>query len=115
MKIVISATGRDIESNIDETFHRCLFFLIVDTETNSLKPLENEAREHPDEIGATVGQIVADKGIDAVITTNIGPRAFDALGQYGIKIYHAKGNINNAIQQLEQGKLSEITKATIFK
>jgi predicted Fe-Mo cluster-binding NifX family protein len=113
MKIVISATGRDKESNIDKTFHRCNFYLIIDTNSNSLKTLENTTRDRPSEIGATVGQIVADTGIDAVITTNIGPRAFEIFERYGIKIYQAKGKVNDAIQQLEKGKLSEITKATI--
>ena len=113
MKIVISATGRDKESSIYETFHRCNFYLIIDTKLNSLKTLENLARDRPSEIGATVGQIVADTGIDAVITTNIGPRAFEIFERYGIKIYQAKGKVNDAVQQLEKGKLSEITKATI--
>ena len=89
--------------------------MIVDTKTNSLKTLENASRERPSEIGATVGQIVANEGIDAVITTDIGPRAFEIFGQYGIKIYQAKGKVNDAIQQLEKGKLSEIIKATIPK
>ena len=40
MKIVISANGRDTNSNVNETFHRCPFFLIFDTKTNSIKILE---------------------------------------------------------------------------
>lgn len=115
MKIVISATGMNAESDIDATFHRCSFFLIIDTKTNSLKTLENTTRDRPSEIGATVGQIVANEGIDTVLTTNIGPRAFEIFGRYGIKIYQAKGKVNDAIQQLKEGKLSEITKATILK
>lgn len=115
MKIVISATGRDKESDIDETFHRCPFFLIIDTKTNKQKSLENPARDNPSEIGAMVGQIVANEGIDTVITNNIGPRAFEIFEQYGIKIYQAKGKINDAIKQLEKGKLSEIKEFTIPK
>ncbi len=115
MKVVISATGIDKESNIDATFHRCPFFLIIDTKTNSLRTFENTTRDRPSEIGATVGQIVANEGIDTVITTNIGPRAFEIFERYGIKIYQAKGKVNDAIQQLEKGKLLEITKATISK
>ena len=113
MKIVISATGKDNESNIDETFHRCPFFLIIDTKTNSQKALINTAKDSRREIGAMVGQIVANKGIDAVITINIGPRAFDIFETYGIKIYKAEGKIKNAIQQYTKEKLSEITKPTI--
>ncbi len=115
MKIVISSTGRDIESDIDTTFHRCSFFLIIDTKTNSLLSLENTTRDRPSEIGAIVGQIVANEGIDTVITTDIGPRAFEIFERYGIKIYQAKGKVNDAIRQLEAGKLPEITRATIQK
>jgi predicted Fe-Mo cluster-binding NifX family protein len=113
MKIVISATGKDIGSNIDARFGRAPFFLIVDTKTNEKKALVNITRDRPSEIGAAVGQIVANEGIDTVITTNIGPRAFEIFERYAIKIYQAKGKVNDAIRQLEKGKLSEITKATV--
>ncbi len=114
MNIVISANGRDTNSNINETFHRCPFFLIFDTKTNSIKILENTTRDRPSEIGATVGQIVANEGIDTVIASNIGPRAFEIFERYGIKIYQAEGKIKDAIQQLKKEKLSEITKPTIL-
>jgi predicted Fe-Mo cluster-binding NifX family protein len=114
MKICISSTGNTIEySNIDTTIHRCAFFLIVDKEINSLKAIFNTIRENPSEIGAMVGQIVANEGIDAVITENIGPRAFEIFKRYGIKVYQAKGKITDAIKQFEQGKLKEISKATV--
>ena len=82
---------------------------------DSQKILENTKRELPDEIGAFVGQIVADEGVDTVLTANIGPKAFGIFSQYGIKIYHAQGKISDAIQRFKEGKLSEITNATIFK
>jgi len=112
MKIVISATGRDIESNIHATFGRCSFFLVLDTKTKDVKALMNTTKDRPDKIGVTAGQIVADQGIDAVITAEIGPLAFEAFEKYGIKVYQAVGKINDAILQLEEGKLPEITKAT---
>lgn len=113
MKIAVGATGRDIESNIDATFGRSPFFLIVDTKTKDVKALVNTTRDRPDKVGVTVGQIVANEGIDAVIITDIGPRAFGAFEQYGIKMYQAEGKINDAIRQLEERRLSEITKATV--
>jgi predicted Fe-Mo cluster-binding NifX family protein len=112
MKIVISSTGRDIESNIDATFGRCSFYLVLDTKTKDVKALMNTAKDRPDIVGATAGQIVANEGIDAVITIDIGPKAFEAFKKYGIKMYRAEGKINDAVQQLEEGKLSEITKPT---
>ena len=115
MKIVISATGKDIESNIDATFGRALFFLIVDTKTKELKVIENKARDRPNGVGITAVNTVENEGIDAVITADIGPLAFEIFEQGGIKIYKAEGKINDAIRLFEEGKLSEITKATRSK
>ena len=112
MKIVISATGRDKESNIDATFGRAHFFLIVDTKTKKVKVIENKVRDRPNGVGITAVNTVEKEGIDAVITADIGPLAFETFEKSGVKIYKAEGRINDAIQLFEEGKLSEITKAT---
>ena len=112
MKIVISSTGTDRESNIDATFGRALFFLIIDTKTKKVKVIENKARDRPSGVGITAVNTVEKEGIDAVITADIGPLAFETFEQSGVKIYKAEGRINDAIQLFEEGKLSEITKAT---
>ncbi len=113
MKIAISATGRNIESNIDTTFGRAPFFLIVDTKTKEVKVIVNKVGDRPSGVGVTVGNILANEEIDAVITTDIGPFAFETFEQCGIRIYRGEGKINDAIQQFTEGKLSEITKATV--
>jgi predicted Fe-Mo cluster-binding NifX family protein len=112
MKIVISATGKNIDSNIDATFGRALFFLIVDTKTKKVKVIENKVRDRPNGVGITIVNTVESEGIDAVITNNIGPLAFETFEQSGVKIYKAEGKINDAIRLFEEGKLSEIKKAT---
>lgn len=113
MKIVISATGRDIESSIDATFGRAPFFLIIDTKTKEEKVIVNKVRDRPSGVGVAVDNIVLKEGIDAVITTDIGPFAFEIFEQCRIRTYQAEGKIKDAIQQLEEGRLSEITKATV--
>jgi len=115
MKIVISSTGRDIESNIDATFGRALFFLIMDTTTKEVKVIENKVRDRPNGVGITAVNTVEKEGIDAVITADIGPLAFEIFEQGGVKIYKAEGRINDAIRLFEEGKLSEINKATVPK
>jgi len=112
MKIAISATGKDTKSNIDATFGRAPFFLIVDTKTKELKVIENKARDRPNGVGITAANIVLNEDFYAVITADIGPLAFEIFEQGGIKIYKAEGKINDAIRLFEEGKLSEITKAT---
>ena len=115
MKVVISATGKDIESNINARFGRAPFFLIIDTKTNEEKVIDNTSRELESGVGVTVGNIVAREEVDAVIASDIGPLAFETFDQCGIKIYKANGKIKNAIQQFVEGKLPEIIKATVSK
>jgi len=82
MKIAISSTGKDIESNIDETFGRTLFFLSIDTSTKEVKVIENKVRDRTDGVGITAVNTVETEGIDAVITTDIGgPLAFKTFKQ----------------------------------
>jgi len=115
MKVVISATGKDVESNINARFGRAPFFLIIDTKTNEEKVIDNTSRELESGVGVTVGNIIAREEVDAVITSDIGPLAFETFEQCGIKIYQAKGKIKDAIRQFVGGKLPEIKKATISK
>jgi len=77
------------------------------------KLFENKTKNHPHEIGGTIGPLIAKEGIDTVITKDIGPRAFDIFKNNGIKIYQAEGIIENAVFLLKEGKLKELTKPTV--
>jgi len=114
MKIAISATGRGLDSTIYAKFERCRFFLILNIEKNSLLAFENKTKDRPREIGGTVGTLIAKEGIVyTIITSDIGPSAFDIFKRFGIKIYQAKGIVEEAVRRLKDGKLKEITKPTV--
>ena len=115
MIIVISSNGKDIDSNIYPKFERCPFFLIVDTKTKEEKVIVNKVRERSNEVGITVANIVLNEEIGAAITTDIGPLTFETFERCGIKVYRAKGKINDVIQQFEKGELPGIAKATVPK
>ena len=116
MKIAISTDGRDIGENKVVTFCGCGFFLIVDTKANSLIAVENKNKGIPSEVGGTAGQLVSNEGVDAVITSNIGPQALEIFDRYGIKVYHGEGKINDVIRKLErEGILPEITKDAVLR
>ena len=59
-------------------------------------------------IAWAIGHLISKVGVDAIITTDIGPRAFEIFKQHEIKIYRAEGLLEDAIKQLGLGKLSEI-------
>ncbi|MCK5321254.1 NifB/NifX family molybdenum-iron cluster-binding protein [Candidatus Pacearchaeota archaeon] len=115
MRIAISSTGKDLESEIDAKFGRCNYFLIVEIEdkkVKSVKAIENTAKAQMGGAGITAGEIVANEKVEAVITTNLGPRAFSIFNQFGIKIYQGQGKIKDLVQGFIDSKLTEMTNAT---
>jgi predicted Fe-Mo cluster-binding NifX family protein len=115
MKIAISSTGKTLESEIDARFGRCAYFLIVNVEDNKIKDfraIENTAKAQMGGAGITAGEIVAKQKPNAIITINLGPRAFSVFKQFGIKIYQGNGKIKEIVQKFIDGKLKEISNAT---
>ena len=117
MKIAISSTGKTLESDVDARFGRCQYFLIVEIdkkkkEIKNAKAIENTAKAQMGGAGITAGEIVANEKVDAVITTNLGPRAFSVFKQLKTKIYQGQGKIKNVVQDFIDDKLKELTDAT---
>ena len=115
MKIAISSTGNNLESEVDAKFGRCSYFLIIeikDKKVKDVKAIENTAKAQMGGAGITAGEIVANQKVDAIITVNLGPRAFSVFKQFGIKIYQGQGKIKDVVQDFVNNKLTEMTDAT---
>ena len=107
MKIAISSSGKDLESLIDPRFGRCPYFIIVDTDTLSYELLTNPTVGALHGAGIQAAQLIASKGVDAILTGNIGPNAFNALSELGIDVYtQASGKIKDAIEKFKRGEFS---------
>jgi len=114
MKIAISSTGNNLESEADARFGRCSYFLIVEIEKNKIKDfkaIENVAKEEMRGAGITAAETVANENVEAVIGTNLGPRAFLVFEQLKIKVYHGSGKIKKVITDFIDGKLQQLKSA----
>ncbi len=116
-KIAISSTGKTLESEVDARFGRCAYFLIVEIdekkkEIKNVKAIENTAAGQFGGAGITASQLVANEKVNAVITTNLGPKAFQVLNQLGIEIYQGQGKIKDVMERFIEGKLKKIEQAT---
>jgi predicted Fe-Mo cluster-binding NifX family protein len=108
MKIGITSTGENLEAEVDQRFGRCKYFIIVDMESMEFESLSNENIMASGGAGIQAAQTIANKGIDAVITGNVGPNAFQTLSAAGIKIFTGvSGTIKEAINKYKKGGLKE--------
>ena len=76
MKIGVTSTGEDLHANVDQRFGRCKYFLIVDAESMEFEVLSNENAMAFGGAGIQTAQTIANKGVEAFVTGNVGPNAF---------------------------------------
>ncbi len=115
MKIAITATGKDISNNLDPRFGRAKYFIVVDTDTN-----ESAAHDNTQNLNAAQGagiqttETVVGLGVEAVITGNVGPKAFRVLKAAGIKVYLCgEMTVAQAVRSFREGRLKETTAANV--
>ena len=111
MKICITSLGNNLKSKLDPRFGRCFYILVVDTETQEVKAIENEGTHAARGAGINTAQIVSDLGCPVVLTGNVGPNAFQVLKAAGIKIFTAESNQTGeeVLKSYNEGRLEEIT------
>jgi predicted Fe-Mo cluster-binding NifX family protein len=114
MKVAVSATGKDLNCQIDPRFGRCQYFIFIDPETMGFEVLENEGLMASGGAGVQAAQMVAQKGANTLITGNLGPNAASALSASGIKVYLVSGGtIKEVTEAFKVGTLQEASGATV--
>ncbi len=106
MKICITSEGNNLDANVDPRFGRCAWFIIYDTETSSFEALSNENASGMGGVGVQNGQLMAEKGVEVVLTGNLGPNAAGVLQQANIKtITGISGKVKDAVDAFKNGTL----------
>jgi len=114
MKIAMSATGPTLGAEIDPRFGRCQYFIIVDPETMQFEALENSSAMAGGGAGISTAQTIAGKGIEAVLTGNCGPNAYQVLSAAGIKVFTGiAGKVQDAIEGYKLGKFKASTQPNV--
>ena len=114
MKICLSATADNLEAQLDPRFGRCLYLIIVDTETMEFEAIPNAAAGSTGGAGIQAAQTIAGKGVRAVITGNVGPNAFGALSAASIEIITgASGTVREAIEKFKRGEFQRTGTPTV--
>ena len=113
MRIVIGAMGEKLNAEVSPIFGRCPVYLFVDTDTMEFEAVPNPAMSAAGGAGIQAAQFVVSKGVQAVLTGNVGPNAFNVLQASGIQTYPiSAGTVQQAVDAYKAGQLQPISGAT---
>jgi predicted Fe-Mo cluster-binding NifX family protein len=115
LRIAITTEGKELSSEIDLRFGRAKFLLVVDTESSDFVVHDNQLNLNAVQgAGIQTGQNIANLGVEAVITGNVGPNAFKTLNAAGVKIFLAeKQTVAKAVESFKAGNLKEVDNANV--
>ncbi|NOQ65718.1 MAG: dinitrogenase iron-molybdenum cofactor biosynthesis protein [Desulfobacterales bacterium] len=102
MKIVISSSGPDLDSAVDPRFGRAAFFLIINSDSGELiESIDNSAGQDAEQgAGIKAAALVAEKGVQAILTGRLGPKAMAVAEKANIKVVNdCNGTVRNAIDK----------------
>ena len=107
MKICVTSQGGNLDSLVDPRFGRCAYFIIYDTEKDSFESLSNPNISSPSGAGISSAQFVANKGVNAVLTGNVGPNSFGVFQASGIQVITGLAGltVKEAIDKFKKGQL----------
>lgn len=114
MKICVTSEGNTLDSKVDARFGRCRYFMIIDTDSLDFEAIENPSAQFSGGAGIQSGQLMAAKGVKAVLTGNVGPNAFQTLNAAGIKIYTGlAGTVKSVVEKYKKGDLKATENASV--
>jgi len=113
MKICITADGNNLEANVDPRFGRCAYFILYDTETDTFEAIPNTNATGMGGVGIQNATMMAEKGVEVILTDNLGPNAARVLQQADIKVVTGvTGKIKDAVENFKKGSLKASPTAT---
>jgi len=114
MRIAITATGADLEANVDPRFGRCPYFLFVETDDLSFEATENPNLTLGGGAGIQSAQLMAAKGVKHVLTGNCGPNAYQTLAAAGIAVVvGCGGTVADVVEQFKAGQLNATAEPSV--
>ncbi len=107
MKICITSCGKKLESNVESHFGRSPYFIIWDTDNNEFEALENPNITETSGVGIQSAQLILRKGVKAILTGQVGPKALAVLEAEKIKIITiTTGTVKEAIEKYKENDLA---------
>ena len=114
MKIAISATGLDLDAEVEPRFGRCQYFVIVDPQSMQFEALDNSNAMAAGGAGIATAQMIASKGVEVVLTGNCGPNAYQTLSAAGLQVITGvAGRIRDAVEAYKAGRFQSSAQPSV--
>lgn len=114
MRIAISAGGTTLDDSVEPRFGRCPYFIFVDPESMAYEAMPNPNIALGGGAGPQSAQLMAEKGVAAVLTGNCGPNAFQTFGAAGIDVITGiGGSVREALEKYKSGQLKKSGSPTV--
>jgi len=114
MTIAVSASSPELSGTVDPRFGRAPYFLFVETESMAFESEVNRQTDAASGVGIQVAQMIAGRGVDAVLTGSCGPNAFRTLQAAGIQvIVGVRGTVEQAVTEYREGRLRAAAAADV--
>lgn len=115
MKIAVTSTGTDLDSEVDPRFGRASYILIVDSETFDFEVLDNKENVNAMQgAGIQAASSIKEKGAEVLLTGFCGPNAFKTLRAANIGVANdAGGSVRDAVEAYLNKKLPLSDKANV--
>jgi predicted Fe-Mo cluster-binding NifX family protein len=115
MNVAVTAQGQELSSALDKRFGRAQWIMVVDLDSKDYHAYENTANLNMAQgAGIQTAKRVIDLGVDAVLTGNVGPKAFATLKAAEVQIFLADApTVSDAIDALNKGELTSVSQANV--
>jgi predicted Fe-Mo cluster-binding NifX family protein len=98
--IFVTATGKDLDAEVDPRFGRAPYFLVVQPDTQEFEAFENPNINAAGGVGIQSAQFAVEKNASVVITGQSGPNAERVLSSSGIRIVTgATGKVKDVLEK----------------
>ena len=98
MKIGVSANGGSLDAEVEPRFGRCPYFVVVDSDDMRFDIFHNSGSTAAGGAGVRAAQTFQQRGVNVVLTGQVGPNAQQGLEAAGIKIVTGvSGKVRKAV------------------
>ncbi len=115
MRVIVTAQGNDLNSEVDQRLGRAPSLLLVETETMTPTFFENRPSLNLSQgAGIQTAQNIVQHHPDVVLTGNCGPKAFRVLEAAGIKVViGVKGLLMDTVRRYLKGDFEVAGQANV--